>query len=65
MNEKEIKRYIDDNLASVSVKSICHKYKISLNKLYAVMGNQKPGDYIKEQRIILTKELVNKGIMWW
>lgn len=61
MNEKEIKRYIDDNLASVSVKSICHKYKISLNKLYAVMGNQKPGDYINKQRINLTKQLIKKS----
>ncbi len=61
INEKEIKRYIDDNLASVSVKSICYKYKISLNKLYAVMGNQRPGDYINKQRINLTKQLIKKS----
>lgn len=61
INEKEIKRYIDENLASVSVKSICYKYKISLNKLYAVMGNQKPGDYINKQRVNLTKQLIKKS----
>lgn len=61
INEKEIKRYIDDNLASVSVKSICSKYKISLNKLYAVMGNQKPGDYINKQRINLIKQLIKES----
>lgn len=61
INEKKIKRYIDENLASVSVKSICYKYKISLNKLYAVMGNQKPGDYINKQRVNLTKQLIKKS----
>ena len=61
INEKDIKRYIDENLASVSVKSICYKYKISLNKLYAVMGNQKPGDYINKQRVNLTKQLIKKS----
>lgn len=60
--ETEIKLFIKNNITSVSVENICSNFNVPLNRLYKIMGPKKPGEYIKEVRMELVKELRKKGL---
>ena len=60
--DTEIKLFIKDNITTVSVENICSNFNVPLNRLYKIMGAKKPGEYIKEVRMELVKELRKKGL---
>lgn len=60
-NEK-IKEYINHNIKTVSVQSICDEFNLSSYGLYEIMKEPKAGKYIQKQRLKLVKQLKLKKI---
>ena len=61
LNEK-IKEYINHNIKTVSIQSICDEFNLSSYGLYEIMKEPKAGKYIQKQRLKLVKQLKLKKI---
>ena len=59
-----IKRFINLNLPSVTLKMLELELDLDYNELNSLSKNFKPAKYIKEQRGVMTKEmlLANKSV---
>ena len=55
--KSKIINYIDDNLNEVSVIGLCDKFDLSINDLYILMDNEKPGKVISKKRIYMVKKM--------
>ena len=55
LNEKII-AFIKLNIAHVSVSMLCEEFKLTVNLLYNILGNEKPGKIIRKERL----KIVNK-----
>ena len=57
VNQSQIIEYIINNINSVSIKSICDHFELPVNKLYSLLGEKKPGDIIREERIKIVMQM--------
>lgn len=55
---EKIEAYVEENLKEVSVEALKIKFNITNHNLYKIMGDQKPGSYIRQKRLKLLKLLV-------
>lgn len=64
VNKAQIINYIKININSVSIKSICDHFELPLNKLYNLLGEEKPGNIIREERlkIIMQMKIQNNSV---
>ena len=53
----EIIAFIKHNIAHVSVSLLCEEFKLSVNLLYKVLGNKKPGEIIRKERLKIVKKM--------
>jgi len=56
INEKII-AFIKLNIAHVSVSLICEEFKLTVNLLYNILGNKKPGEIIRKERLKVVKKM--------
>ena len=54
---KKITAFIKLNIAHVSVSLLCEEFKLSVNELYNVLGNKKPGEIIRKERLKILKNM--------
>lgn len=59
--EKNIKEYIENNIAIVSIQNILDKFNISNTELYKIM-KEKPGTYIRNVRLQKLNTLLSQNI---
>ena len=64
INQAQIIEYIVSNINSVSITSICNHFELPVNKLYKLLGDKKPGDLIREERLKIVRQMriENKSI---
>jgi len=64
VNKAQIINYIKININSVSIKSICDHFELPLNKLYNLLGEEKPGNLIRKERlkIIMQMKIQNNSV---
>jgi len=64
INQAQINEYIVSNITSVSINSICNHFELPVNKLYNLLGKKKPGDFIREERLKIVRQMKieNKSI---
>ena len=56
LNEKII-AFIKLNIAHVSVSMLCEEFKLTVNLLYNILGNKKPGKIIRNERLKIVKKM--------
>ena len=56
LNEKII-AFIKLNIAHVSVSMLCEEFKLTVNLLYNILGNEKPGKIIRKERLKIVKKM--------
>lgn len=57
INQSQINEYIVSNISSVSINSICDHFQLPVNKLYNLLGDKKPGDLIREERLKIVRQM--------
>ena len=57
INQAQINEYIVSNISSVSINSICDHFELPVNKLYNLLGEKKPGDLIREERLKIVRQM--------
>lgn len=57
INQAQINEYIVSNISSVSINSICDHFELPVNKLYNLLGDKKPGDLIREERLKIVRQM--------
>ena len=57
INQSQINEYIVSNISSVSINSICDHFELPVNKLYNLLGEKKPGDLIREERLKIVRQM--------
>ena len=60
--DEKIIAFIKLNIAHVSVSLLCEKFKLSVNELYNVLGNKKPGEIIRKERLKIVKKMRNQKV---
>jgi hypothetical protein len=55
LTKENILTFINNNIATVSNKSICDHFNINPVKLYELMEDKKPGEIIREHRVALVR----------
>lgn len=58
---REIDLFIDQNLATASIQALIDRFNLSNSELYKIMGDKKPGDYIRTERMKKVKHLRSIG----
>lgn len=56
LSEKII-AFIKLNIAHVSVSLLCEEFKLTVNLLYNILGNKKPGEIIRKERLKIVKKM--------
>jgi len=56
LNEKII-AFIKLNIAHVSVSLLCEEFKLTVNSLYNILGNKKPGEIIRKERLKVVRKM--------
>ena len=56
LNEKII-AFIKLNIAHVSVSMLCEEFNLTVNLLYNILGNEKPGKIIRKERLKIVKKM--------
>jgi len=54
---KKIVTFIKLNITDVSVTLLCEEFNLSVNELYNVLGNKKPGEIIRKERLKIVKKM--------
>lgn len=49
--------YIESNLKDVTIVNICHEFKINPLQLNEILGNDKPGEFIRSKRLEIVKKM--------
>jgi len=57
INQAQINEYIVSNISSVSINSICDHFELPVNKLYNLLGDKKPGDLIRDERLKIVRQM--------
>lgn len=57
INKAQINEYIVSNISSVSINSICNHFELPVNKLYNLLGDKKPGDLIRDERLKIVRQM--------
>ena len=60
--DEKIIAFIKLNIAHVSVSLLCEKFKLSVNELYNVLGNKKPGEIIRKERLKIVKKMRHQKV---
>jgi AraC-like DNA-binding protein len=55
--EEKIKAYVLSNLPSITLKKIQKEFDIDQNSLYQIFNEIKPGEFIRQQRLILVRKM--------
>ena len=53
----KIEAFIRLNIQNVSVELICETFDLPVNALYKTLGNVKPGEIIRKERLIIVKRM--------
>jgi len=53
----KIVTFIKLNITDVSVSLLCEEFNLSVNELYNVLGNKKPGEIIRKERLKIVKKM--------
>ena len=54
---KKIVTFIKLNITDVSVTLLCEEFNLSVNELYNVLGNKKPGEIIRKERLKVVRKM--------
>ena len=57
IKQAQINEYIVSNISSVSINSICDHFELPVNKLYNLLGDKKPGDLIRDERLKIVRQM--------
>ena len=58
---KEIDRYIESNISSVSLKELTDHFDLKVHDIYEIMEGIKPGKYIRDKRMKIVNKMRKEG----
>lgn len=58
---KEIDRYIESNISSVSLKELSDHFDLKVHDIYEIMEGIKPGKYIRNKRMKIVNKMRKEG----
>ena len=58
---KEIDRYIESNISSVSLKELTDYFDLKVHDIYEIMEGIKPGKYIRDKRMKIVNKMRKEG----
>ena len=58
---KEIDRYIESNISSVSIKELTDHFDLKVHDIYEIMEGIKPGKYIRDKRMKIVNKMRKEG----
>ena len=59
---KEIDRYIESNISSVSLKELTDHFDLKVHDIYEIMEGIKPGKYIRDKRMKIVNKMRKEGV---
>jgi hypothetical protein len=55
--QEKVRLHIKENINDITVSELCKTFEVSTNSLYSLMGNKKPGDIIRSEKLKIVRKM--------
>lgn len=55
--QEKVRLHIKENINDITVSELCKIFEVSTNSLYSLMGNKKPGDIIRSEKLKIVRKM--------